>query len=143
MKKKCSEKRLKKRSCVCQVWDEAYEGTWARVLLAFLYAGSSRRLSQVEHLWQSNTASIHWSANYAQYFIIRARTSRMVPGDPSISSIDIVEMVEKGVNLRGPAPKARAKSQDCLVLRLAQEQSNVFTAITCACCYGDLWIWSD
>jgi hypothetical protein len=45
---KCSEKRLKKRAYGCQVWDEAHEGTWALVWLAFLMqdrAGTFLRLN--------------------------------------------------------------------------------------------------
>jgi len=79
---KCSEKRLKKRSYVCQVWDETYEGTWAHVWLAFLMqdrAGTCLRLNTSSNQILCQSIGVQIMLNTVSF---EPRTSWMVLGDP-------------------------------------------------------------
>jgi hypothetical protein len=138
---KCSEKRLEKRSSVCQVWDEAYEGTWAHVWLAFLMqdrAGTFLMLNTSDNHILRQSIGVH----HAQYCIIRTRTSRMVLSDPLY--IKHWHCRNGGEDENPPRFRARlVRSPKTVSRETCARTINVFTPITCACCYGGFCIWSD
>lgn len=116
------EKRLEKRSSVCQVWGEAYEGTWAHVWLAFLMqdrAGTFLRLNTSGNQILRQSIGVQIMLNTVSF-------EPELPGwflvIPSTSSIDIVGMVEKVKTLRGSAP-GLCEVPRLSRVRLAREQS--------------------
>src|SRR2546421_2644046 len=110
---KCSEKRLEKRSYVRQAWDEAYEGTWAHVWLAFVQdrAGTFLRLNTSGNQMLRQSIGVQIMLNTVSFEPERPGWLLVIP---STSSMDIVGMVEKMKTLQVSAPGS------CEVLRLSR-----------------------